>query len=83
MSHNNLDVWIGNMSNWDKWLKNDGSRLSGKKNKRGFDDYDGELIEKVNRNASLIEKDIIHVQRTSKTVYIDMLEGTKRPLYFC
>lgn len=34
------------MSNWDKWLGNDSSRLVGKKNKRGFDDYDGELIEK-------------------------------------
>ncbi|MFV0574737.1 MAG: hypothetical protein ACK5NC_04880 [Vibrio sp.] len=33
------------MSNWDKWLKNDGSRM-GKKHRRDFDDYDGEMIEK-------------------------------------
>ncbi|MGO1191928.1 MULTISPECIES: hypothetical protein [Vibrio] len=30
----------------DKWLKNDTPRNGNKKNKRDFDDYDGELVEK-------------------------------------
>ncbi|MGO2282713.1 hypothetical protein [Vibrio casei] len=34
------------MSNLDKWLKNDTPRNGNKKNKRDFDDYDGELVEK-------------------------------------
>ncbi|MBD1576594.1 hypothetical protein HC723_09105 [Vibrio sp. S11_S32] len=33
------------MSNWDKWLSND-SRTLGKKLKRDFDDFDGEVVEK-------------------------------------
>ncbi len=33
------------MSKWDKWLGSE-QRTGNRKNKRDFDDYDGEMIEK-------------------------------------